>query len=372
MLTTYQAMNMDRRRISEELRKKRIFNEKQRQIGLDIEALNHQIHENHLTKTRNAEHEKILDEEARKCSALAISIEQQKKQEIRKQCKQIDAFRLSIQRPENSRDFDLFNPDQKKKEQPPRLTDMDYCPISGIQRLDGEDLDHDVRLKKQKNQNQDILLQQILEKQMQKLNLKEAEHNWEASLLDRDSYALQLSHLDHYDHKNASKQLEDDNQNLAWLNQEFNRQQKIRAEIENKNDIEFQCRGDMLTENPSVAQNHRQPHRILPNRWKGMTKAQLEGYYKGQIQQIWNNQTKKEHEQQKEKEWNKLILDRQCMSRYLDDEDSIEYRKFCKQLEMENQQLAQQQTQYQEYFNKVINTNVPSKKYFNQFNTSSR
>ncbi|GFR33210.1 RIB43A-like with coiled-coils protein 2 [Trichonephila clavata] len=372
MLTTYQAMDMDRRRISEELRKKRIFNAKERQIGLDIETLNHQAYENHLTKIRNAERENILAEEAKKSSALALSIEQQKKQEIRNQCRQIDAFRLSVQRPENSRDFDLFDPKQKKKERPPRISDKDYCPISGIQRLDGEDLDHDVRLKKQKNQNRDILLQQILEKQMQNLELKEAERSWETSLLDRDNYALQFSHSDHNDRKNASKQLEDDNKNLAWLNQEFHKQQKIRDELENKKDIEFQYHGEMLAENPSVARNHHQSHRILPDRWKGMTKAQLEGYYKGQIQQIWNNQTRREQEQQKEREWNKLILDRQHMLHYLDDEENRKYYQFCKQLELENQQLAQQQRQHQEYFNKVINTNVPTKKYFNQFSTSSR
>lgn len=34
--------------------------------------------------------------------------------------------------------------------------------------------------------------------------------------------------------------------------------------------------GDVLTENPAVAQSAFGPHRVIPDRWKGMTPAQIE------------------------------------------------------------------------------------------------
>lgn len=34
--------------------------------------------------------------------------------------------------------------------------------------------------------------------------------------------------------------------------------------------------GDVLTENPAVAQSAFGPHRVIPDRWKGMSPEQLE------------------------------------------------------------------------------------------------
>ncbi|GBM05362.1 RIB43A-like with coiled-coils protein 2 [Araneus ventricosus] len=366
------GMSADQRRLSEKFRKRIIFNAKQRQIGLDIETLNQQVHENHLERIKNAEYEKNLAEETRKYDALALAVEEQRRQNMRDQCKQIDEFRLSVQRPENSRDFDLFDPNLKKKEKPPRISCHDICPISGIQRLEGEDLDYETRMKKQKQQVHDVLLEQMLEQQMQRLNFKKAEHDWESSLLQQDNYAkkLLLSEMD--DRKSSSSHLANDNKHLAWQKQEINRQQKIREEYENRKDIEFHYYGDMLTENPSVAKNLHQSHRILPDRWKGMSKAQLQDIYRGQVYQMEKNQVWREREQQKKKEWDEFILGQQQMFQLLDSAEKRTSQELSKKLEIENQEIAQQQKQYREYFNKVINSNIPSEQYFAQFNTTSR
>ncbi|KAF8792670.1 RIB43A-like with coiled-coils protein 2 [Argiope bruennichi] len=360
-------MGADQRRRSEKFRKRIIFNPKQRQIGVDIGTLNQQVHENHLKRIKNAVYEKTLAEEARKNDALALSIEQQKKQSMRDQCKQIDEFRLSVQRPENSRDFDLFDPNLKKKERPPRISRYDICPVSGIQRLDGEDLDYDSRMKKQKQQVHDVLLQQILEQRMQRINLQKADHDWESSILEQDNYAWKL-HLSEMDDRKKEKWKHE----KAWQKQESNRQQKIKDEYENRKDIEFHYYGDMLTENPSVAKHPHQSNRILTDRWKGMTKEQLQDIYRGQVYQMENNLFRKEREQLKKKEWDEFILGQQKRFQLLDAAEKRTTQEFCKRLELQNQEIAQQQKQYRDYFNKVINSNIPSERYFTQFNTSAR
>jgi len=43
--------------------------------------------------------------------------------------------------------------------------------------------------------------------------------------------------------------------------------------------------GDVLTENPSVAQSAFGPHRVITDRWKGMTPQELEDIRKQQSQQ---------------------------------------------------------------------------------------
>ncbi|GIX78425.1 RIB43A-like with coiled-coils protein 2 [Caerostris darwini] len=348
-LQTFKTIVMDnQRRIFEEQRKKRIFNAKQRQIGLDIKTLNQQVYENHLHRTRVAENEGNLAEKAKNYNSMAILINQQRKKEIREQCKDIDT------------------------EQPARVSDDAYCPISGIQRLEGEDSFFKNRLKTQRNQIRDNLLQQILEKKTQKLSFKQSEHNWETSLLERDSYALQSSISEQNDRKKASIQLGDDNRNLAWQNQENRRFQKFKDETEGRKHIEYHYYGDMLTENPDVAKHPYQSHRILPDRWKGMSKIQVEEYYRSRVNQMQENQIKREQVRQKEEDWKEFFRNQQTMMQRHNNAEEREKRELCKQLELENQQLAKQQKEYQEYFNKVINCNIPSEKYYNQFNTSSR
>ncbi|CAL1269373.1 unnamed protein product [Larinioides sclopetarius] len=365
-------MGADQRRLSEKFRKGIIFNAKRRQIGLDIKSLNQQVCENQLERIKNAEFEKNVAEETRKYDELALAVEQQRRQDMRDICKQIDEFRLSVQRPEDGRDFDLSDPSLKKKEKPPRISCHDICPISGIQRLEGEDLDYETRIKKQKQQVHDILLQQILEQRMQRLNFKKAEHDWESSLLEQDNYARKFLLSEMEDRKSSSAQLANDNKHLAWKKQEINRQQKIREEYENRKDIEFHYYGDMLTENPSVAKNPHQSHRILPDRWKGMSKAQLQDIYRDQVYQMEKNQIRREREQQKKKEWDEFILGQQQMFQLFDSAEKRRSQELSKKLELENQEIAQQQKHHQEYFNKVINSNIPSDKYYAQFNTSSR
>lgn len=43
--------------------------------------------------------------------------------------------------------------------------------------------------------------------------------------------------------------------------------------------------GDVLTENPAVAQSAFGPHRVITDRWKGMSPQQLEDIRKQQAQQ---------------------------------------------------------------------------------------
>lgn len=66
-------------------------------------------------------------------------------------------------------------------------------------------------------------------------------------------------------------------------------QQKTEEDYEKIKDIKNNFYSDLLTENPLVARSAFGSHRVVPDRWKGMSKQQIEEYREGQIQQIIDN-----------------------------------------------------------------------------------
>lgn len=61
-------------------------------------------------------------------------MEEKQNDEIREINKKIDNFRLTEQRPEYRRDYDLYDPNLLKKERPPRVSDTQSCPVSSLQK----------------------------------------------------------------------------------------------------------------------------------------------------------------------------------------------------------------------------------------------
>ena len=64
-------------------------------------------------------------------------------------------FRKEYQRPEDRREFDINDPDFKRKSVPARVSDDDpRLTMSGMQKFDGEDLEYERRKKLQQKQIQ--------------------------------------------------------------------------------------------------------------------------------------------------------------------------------------------------------------------------
>lgn len=63
-------------------------------------------------------------------------------------------------------------------------------------------------------------------------------------------------------------------------------QQKKQDQEDNLAEISNLLRGDLLSENPQQAASSFGPHRVVPNRWKGMSREQLEHIRLVQKQQV--------------------------------------------------------------------------------------
>ena len=66
-------------------------------------------------------------------------------------------------------------------------------------------------------------------------------------------------------------------------------QQKAEEDYEKIKEIKNNFYSDLLTENPLVGRSTFGPHRVVPDRWKGMSKQQVKEYHESQIQQIIDN-----------------------------------------------------------------------------------
>ncbi len=64
----------------------------------------------------------------------------------------------------------------------------------------------------------------------------------------------------------------------------------------------------MLTENPDVAQSAFGPHRVITDRWKGMSPEDLEEIRRVQDLQRQEKKRIEEEEQEREKEWERQRL----------------------------------------------------------------
>ncbi|KAG6922601.1 RIB43A domain with coiled-coils 1, partial [Chelydra serpentina] len=63
-----------------------------------------------------------------------------------------------------------------------------------------------------------------------------------------------------------------------------------REQDDNQAEIHNHLTGQLLTEDPAVAQSPLGPHRILTDRWKGMSPEQVEAVWKAQEEQRQENQ----------------------------------------------------------------------------------
>ena len=85
---------------------------------------------------------------------ICVLLQNRQDQDIRALEKSINDFRSEHQRPEDRREFDIYDPDSKKKDKPARVSDDDpRCGISSLQKFLGEDLNEKARKKLQQEQN---------------------------------------------------------------------------------------------------------------------------------------------------------------------------------------------------------------------------
>lgn len=368
-----EAAAIERRRNMEEQRKSRIFNSKTRTIGVDLQALEQQINDRKQQEDYEQKRANAFAADAVRNDKITQLLEKRQQTDELELNRAMNEFRMLHQQPESRREFDLYDPDYLKKDKPARVSDDDpRCGISSLQKFDGEDLNSKARNKYQAEQLREWALEQQRERDQAQKNQDTADRLYELKMRELDQRALDLQRAEEECRKAINLAQADYNQALAKERDEKERLHKQQQLDDNMTEIANHVFGDVLTENPAVAQSAFGPHRVITDRWKGMSPSQLEDIRRQQ-----DLQRKEKERLQQEKKLRDEEFDRQRVAQaraamLLEREQERKREELNKRMADENRRLAQEQKAHKDYLDKEVYTNPPTASYYMQFNTSTR
>ncbi|XP_039719128.1 RIB43A-like with coiled-coils protein 2 [Pteropus medius] len=367
-----QHFSLAKRRHMELCRQKRIFNARNRIIGGDTEAWDVQVHDQKIKEaTEKARHETFAAEMRQNDKTTCI-LEGRERRDRKNLCKAINDFRQNFQKPETRREFDLSDPLALKKDRVPRQSDNDvWNTVSGMQRFMGEDLNFRERKKFQEEQNREWSLQQQKEWKDARADQKCAEDFYVQTRLQFDETAKHLQKLENATRRAVCAAVKEFNKTQATESAERKSLEKKQEQEDNLAEITNLLRGDLLSENPWQATSSFGPHRVAPDRWKGMTRDQLEQIRLCQKQQVQEKLRLQEEERLRDRLWDRQRVEHARATLLLERQGRQQQRELRRALDSSNLGLAKEQLLQKKYMKEVY-TNHPTEEYFAQFNTRSR
>ncbi|CAH1783212.1 unnamed protein product [Owenia fusiformis] len=368
-----EAAAIERRKNMEEQRKSRIFNSKTRIIGVDVQALEHQAKDRATMEDLERKREAAFAADAVRHDKIADLLNKRQENDMRELNKAVNEFRLLHQQPDNRREFDLYDPDYLKKDKPGRVSDDDpRCGIASLQKFDGEDLNNKARTKFQQEQLREWAEQQKHERDQAKKNQDQADRLHDLKMRELDERAMELQKAEEDCRKAINHAQTDYNQALAREQAEKKRLASQQEQDDNNTEIANHVFGDILTENPSVAQSAFGPHRVITDRWKGMSPEQIADIKRTQELQRKEKERLKQEEELRDKEWERQRIANARAALLLEREQDRQKKDLDKQQANENKRLSSEQKNHLDFMNKEVYTNRPSAAYFQQWNTTTR
>lgn len=367
-----EAATIEKRRRAEEERKRRFFDAKQRILGIDCHELDRQLLEKEQAVQAEKERARLESEEMKR----NLEIAEARADEMRDQKKQseieLNEYRKQCQQPRDTNDYDLYDPEGKRKSLPARLDDEDpRLSKSGGQLFLGEDLTHQNRIREQQVLQKQWLDQQIAERKSLEMNQKKSDRLFDESMSRHDLYTISQGDRVMSEKRDLQRQIREYNQALANQKRENVKKQKEMDQQDNLAEIYNFLSSDLLKERQPNGSSLG-PNRCIPYAYKHMTDEQVEKHRMEQEIQKVDNERKRMHEEQQKQQWDELSeathremsLKERALSRNI--------RQMNANLREENERMAVEQKHKIEHFEKVINTNPPTEEYFGQFNTTSR
>ncbi|XP_002735247.1 RIB43A-like with coiled-coils protein 2 [Saccoglossus kowalevskii] len=368
-----EAAAIERRRDLEIQRQNRIFNAKVRTIGVDLKALEEQTKDRQIQEGREKMREDAFAADMVRNDKIAELLTRRQEQDIRNLNMALNDFRKMQQQPESRREWDLNDPDAKLKDKPARVSDDDpRCGTSGLQKFDGEDLNNKARQKLMQEQLREWSKKQAQEKKAAEARQKEADRLYELKARELDQRALELAKAEEECRRNINLATKDYNKALADERSEKERLAKEQELDDNFTEISNHIYGDVLTENPDVAQSAFGPHRVITDRWKGMSPEDLEEIRR--IQELQRQERKRLEDDKKSRdaEWEKQRLADARAGELMERQQDRMRKELDKQQVEQNAKLAAEQQAHQEFLEKEVYTNPPTAAYFQQWNKTSR
>lgn len=368
-----QAERIAIKRLQERQRLDRILDTKSRIFGLDTAALDEQVAVKQRAKDAEARREQEFVDMQRKKAEEIGALEREEQEQRRQIEEDTNLYRKLSQDKTFTREYDLNDNDALKKEQPPRISDSDpWLSISGAQKFAGEDLSHAARIQAQKDEQRAFLQRQIEEKRKTKEASKLRDQTISNTIIATAHRQDERLAQDVIRRNELSRANAEFNQRLARERQNQRMSDRVAEEKDNLAEIYNHLSSDMLTESPETATSALGRNRKVQYMYRGMSKAEVDTYRKGQLQQQEEGMRRVSAEQRREQDLQRMESAQQRQSelerRELDRMRKNEERD----LTEENQRLAGLQITSEKTRNKQQMENRPTEEFFGQFNTTSR
>lgn len=364
---------IQRRKNAEMQRQSRIFNARVRTVGVDLQGLESQVLDRKMKEEEERRRAAAFAADMSRNDKITCMLQQRQENDIRSLNVLQNEFRKENQKPYTTREWDLNDPDSLKKDKPARVRDDDpRCGVSSIQKFVGEDLNSPDRKQLQQEQLREWSKAQTREKQQEKSNLDQANRLYDLKAREMDQRACDLARAETECRRAINMATKDYNLALKKEKEAKDDQDKTQELDDNFTEISNHVFGDMLTENPAVAQSAFGSHRVITDRWKGMSPAQLEEIRYIQKQQMLEKEKLKQEEEERDREWERLRLTQAKAGLLMERQIERTQKSLNKDLAGNNLKLSGEQKTHLEYIDKEVYTNKPTAGYFMQFNTSSR
>lgn len=368
-----EASARERRKNAELQRQNRVFDSKVRIIGVDKAALDAQVNDCNILKQNEKQRHELYAKQMVQNDQIACLLDERQKEDVTHFNKAIADFQKCFQKREDRREFDLYDPQALKKDLPARTSDKDpRCTVSGVQRLLGEDLNHNDRQKLQQEQLREWSLQQQRELEKAKADKKRADELYDKTRLELDQRAMELQRMEEETRRLVCMTTKEFNMAQAMESSERKRIEKQQNEEDNTVEISNLLQGDLLSENPEQATSAFGPHRVVSDRWKGMNEEQLMDITFTQKQQVLERMRLEEEERQRAADWDRQRVQAARAMVLLERQQKRQEKELRKAQDHMNMQLCQAHKEQKEYLNKEVYRNAPTEEYFSQFNKSSR
>ncbi|NXI42646.1 RIBC2 protein, partial [Galbula dea] len=340
---------------------------------VDKDALDAQVKERKIQEAAEKARNEELGNEMKQNDKITRMLEERQKHEIRNINKAISDFQKNFQKPETRREFDLSDPQALKKDRPARLADNDpRCTVSGLQKFMGEDLNYNQRMKFQKEQLREWSLQQQRDWKNALADQKYADYLHDKNRIELDQKTMEQQQKEEENRHAVCAATKDFNRAQASEVAERKKLEKYQKMKDDMNEIASLLQGDLLSENPEQAVSSFGRHRVITDRWKGMTPDQLMAIRYSQQQQVLEKLRLKEEERQRDAEWHRQIMQTARAQEILERQQRRQYRECRQAVDKVNAELSREQKSKNIYLKEEAYSNFPTGQYFAQFNTTSR
>ncbi|CAK6444021.1 unnamed protein product [Pipistrellus nathusii] len=367
-----QSFGLARRRHAELCRQNQMFNARNRILGGDKKTWDIQVCDQKIREaTEKARHETFAAE-LRHNDKTMCALESREQRGRRGLRRALVDFQRGSQRPETRREFDLSDPLARKAELPARQLDSDVRnTVSGLQRFLGEDLSCQERRRFQQEQNREWALQQRRAREQARADQKRAEELYTETRLQFDQTAKDLQNQELAARKAVCTAVKEFNKMQALESAERRSLEKKQEQEADLAQIASLLRGDLLSEDPQQAASSFGPHRVVPDRWKGMSQDQLGHIRLVQQQQMQEKMRLQEEERQRDEDWDRQRVEKARADLLCERLQRRQQRLLRRALDGSNRSLAAEQRLQRQYMKEVC-TNQASDDFFTQFNTRSR